>query len=160
MADSVRERIMKNLQAALQQITVANGYATTLNLVERILQQGQTTSPPMIILGEDKDEVLLDGPLSGNTGLTARHMTVWVRCIVQQDTDLDARSASEALNALAADVQRKLQEDYTRGGLAVNTQEIGLGTVMFDAGDPPALFIDSEWQVHYRHNRLDPTIAG
>jgi hypothetical protein len=151
---------MKNIQAALQQISVGNGYNTTLNAVERILQQTQSTIPPMLILGEGQETVLMDGPLSGNTGLTAKHLTVYVRCIVQQDTDLDARSASEALNALAADIQRKLQEDYTRGGLAVNTQEIGLSPVQMEPGDAPALYLDSEWQVHYRHNRLDPTLAG
>lgn len=160
MADSVRERIMKNIQTALQQITVANGYTTTLNAVERIMQQTQTTVPPMLILAEGQEAVLTDGPLSGNTGLTARHLTVFVRAVVQQDTEIDARSASEALNALAADIQRKMQEDYTRGGLALNTQEIGLSPVQMEPGDAPALFLDSEWQVHYRHNRLDPTLAG
>jgi hypothetical protein len=160
MADSVREKIMKNVQAALQGITVANGYNTTLNAVERIMQQSQSTIPPMLIIGEGQEKVLPDGPLSGSTGLTAKYLTLYVRAVVQQDTDSDARSASEALNALAADIQRKMQEDYTRGGFAINTQEVGLSPVQMEPGDAPALFLDSEWQVHYRHNRLDPTLAG
>lgn len=158
--DSVRERIMKNIQTALQAITVTNGYNTTLNAVERIQQQAQTTIPPMLIVGEGEEAVLLTGPLSGNTGLVSKHLTVYVRAVVQQDTDLDARSASEALNALAADIQRKMQEDYSRGGLAINTQELGLSPVQLEEGDTPVIYLDSEWQIHYRHNRLDPTLEG
>ena len=94
MSDSVRERIMKNLQAALQAITVDNGFATTVNAVERVLQQGQDLTPPMAILAEGMDEVVAGGPLSGANGLISRHLAVAVRLVVQQDTDTDARSAS------------------------------------------------------------------
>lgn len=159
MADSVRERIMKNVQAALQAITVANGYSVTLNSVDRILQQGQTLSPPMAILAEGTDDVVSGGPLSGANGLIARELTVAVRLVVQQDTDSDSRSASEVLNGVLADAQKKMQEDYSRGGLAVNTEEVGVEPIQMEEG-VPVIYLDAMFKIHYRHSRVDPTIAG
>ena len=149
---------MKNIQAALQGITIANGYATTLNAVERALQQGQSTTPPMAYVLEGDDSASV-GPLSGNAGLIRRDLQVGIILVVQQDTDLDVRSASEAMNSLIADVQKKLQEDYTRGGLAVNTEETNVSAMQIEEG-MPVLSCTVTVQVHYRHNRLDPTLAG
>ena len=159
MADSVRERIMKNVQSALQSITVTNGFSTTLNSVDRVLQQGQTLAPPMAILAEGMDDVLGGGPLSGANGLISRELTLAVRLVVQQDTDVDSRSASEVLNGLLADVQKKMQEDYSRGGLAVNTEEVGVEPVQMEEG-VPVVYLDAMFKIHYRHSRVDPTIAG
>lgn len=150
---------MKNIQTALAAITVDNGYANTLNVVERVLQQGQSMQPPMAYVAEGDDTVLDGGPLSGANGLTSRQLNVGIRLIVQQDTDIDARSASEVMNLLAADVQRKMQEDYQRGGIAVNTEEVSMDAVQYDEG-VPALFLDIFYKIHYRHSRTDPTIAG
>lgn len=159
MADSVRERIMKNMHAALQTITVANGYASTLNAVERVLQQGQSSQPPMAIVLEGDDDVQSDGPLAGNDGLVSRELHVGVVLIVQQETDIDARSASEVMNSLVADVQRKLQEDYRRGELALNTEETGVSPVQIEDG-MPILSCTVAYRISYRHSRLDPTVAG
>lgn len=158
MADSVRERIMKNIQAALQAITVANGYANTLNAVERVLQQGQSTKPPMAYVIEGDDDAN-DGPLAGSTGLTSRSLQVGVVLVVQQDTDIDARSASEVMNSLVADVQKKMQEDYRRGDLAVNTEETSVSAVQIDEG-MSVLSCTVAYRIAYRHSRLDPAIAG
>lgn len=150
---------MKNIQAALQAITVANGYATTMNIVERVLQQGQSMQPPMAYVLEGDDDVQSDGPLSGNNGLTSRSLQVGVVLLVQQETDIDSRSASEVMNALVADVQKKLQEDYRRGDLAINTEETGVSAVQIEEG-MPVLSCTVAYRIHYRHSRLDPTQAG
>ena len=149
---------MKNLHAALETITVGNGYANTLNRVERVLQRGQSFAPPMAIVLEGEDTVRT-GPLSGPDALLSRELQVGVVLVVQQDDAIDARSASEVMNSLVADVQRKLQEDFRRGDLALNTVEQAVSAIEQQEGQPQ-LACTIEYSIPYRHSRLDPTLAG
>lgn len=158
MADSVRERIMKNLQAALEAITVANGFGNTLNSVQRLLQRGQSFNPPMALLMEGNDEAS-DGPLNGNYGLVSRTLNIDIALIVQQDEEQDARSASEVMNSLIADVQKKMQEDHRRGELAINTEEVSVSEIEVNEG-MTQLGCTVSYRITYRHSRLDPTQAG
>lgn len=146
---------MKNIQAALQTITVENGYANTLNAVERVLQAGQSSQPPMAYAIEGDDDVISEAPL----GFLSRQLSVGVVLVVQQDDAIDARSASEAVNSLVADVQKKMQEDERRGDLAVNTVETGVSPVQIEEG-MPILTATVAYRINYRHSRLDPTMAG
>jgi len=146
---------MKNLHAALEAITVANGFANTLTAVERTLQRGQTTQPPMAYLLEGDDDVVDEAPL----GYLSRQLQVGVVLLVQQDDDIDARSASEVMNSLIADVQKKIQADERRDNLATLTEETGVGPVQIEEGQP-VLSCAVGYRVHYRHSRLDPTVAG
>lgn len=155
MADSVRERLMKNIQAALETITVGNGYANTLNAVERTLQRGQSSAPPMAYVLEGDDDVIEQAPL----GYLTRHLSVGIVLAVQQDDDVDARSASEVMNGLIADVQKALQVDPRRGDLAVDTKETAVSPVQIEEG-MPVLSATLAYRIHYRHSRLDPTQAG
>lgn len=155
MADSVRERIMKNIQAALEGITVGNGYANTLNRVERFLQAGQTYTPPMAVVIEGDDDVIGEQPL----GYVSRNLSVGVVLSVQQDSELDSRSASEVMNSLVADVQKKMQEDYRRGNLAVNTEEVSVSNLDAVEGQPD-LSCAVAYRIQYRHALADPTVAA
>lgn len=156
MADSVRERIMKHVQATLEGITVENGYANTLRSVQRFRQDGQELANlPAAILIEGGDDVDLNGPLE----LTSRTMTVSVVLIQQQDTDVDAQSASELMNSLIADVQRAMQQDHRRGGVAIDTTESGIGDMNVDEGQPE-LVQTIGYRIAYRHLRNDPTQAA
>ena len=153
--DSVREQMMKNIQASLAGITIENGYANTLNAVERLLQSGQSSLLPMAYLLEGDDDVTSEAPL----GLLSRQLSVGVVLLVQQDDHVDARSASEAMNSLIADVQKAVQLDERRGGVAVNTVETGVSPVQIEEG-MPVLSCTVAYRISYRHSRLDPTIAG
>lgn len=156
MADSVRERIMKHVQTTLEGITVENGYANTLRSVQRFRQDGQELANlPAAILIEGGDDVDLNGPLE----LTSRTMTVSVVLIQQQDTDVDAQSASELMNSLIADVQRAMQVDHRRGGVAIDTTESGIGDMNVDEGQPE-LVQTIGYRIAYRHLRNDPTEAA
>mgnify|MGYP000084555537 CR=1 FL=1 len=156
MADSVREQIMKHVQATLEGITVENGYANTLRSVQRFRQDGQELANlPAAILIEGGDDVDLNGPLE----LTSRTMTVSVVLIQQQDTDVDAQSASELMNSLIADVQRAMQVDHRRGGVAIDTTESGIGDMNVDEGQPE-LVQTIGYRIAYRHLRNDPTEAA
>lgn len=147
---------MKHVQAALEGITVENGYANTLRSVQRFRQEGQELANlPAAILIEGGDDVDLNGPLE----LTSRTMTVSVVLIQQQDTDVEAKSASELMNSLIADVQRAMQVDHRRGGVAIDTTESGIGDMNVDEGQPE-LVQTIGYRIAYRHLRNDPTQAA
>lgn len=155
MAESVREKIMKHIQATLEGITLENGYANTLRSVQRFRQDGQDTKDlPVAILIEGGDDVGDNGPLE----LLSRSMTVSVVLIHQQDTDIDARSAGELMNSLIADVQTAMQVDHRRGELAIDTTEVGIGEMNVEEGQPE-LMQSIAYRIAYRHERTDPTVA-
>lgn len=158
--DSVRERIVKQIQATLEGITVGNGYGQSMVSVQRFMQGGQETSQtPTCVLMEGDDSVDMEGPLAGSFSLTSRTMNVSVVVVHQQDDSVDSRSAAEVMNALVADVQKALQVDPTRGGLALDTMEVGLGELDAHEGQPE-LIQAVAFRIKYRHRRTDPTIAG
>jgi hypothetical protein len=94
---------------------------------------------------------------SGQIGLLVRRtLTVGVMLEVQQDDDTDALSASEVMNSLIADVQKAMQTDYTRGGLAIDTNEASVSAVQIEEG-LPRLESYVVYRIDYRHRRTDPT---
>ena len=101
------------------------------------------------------DDVESNGPLE----LTSRAMLVSVVLIQQQDTDIDAKSASELMNSLIADVQTAMQVDHRRGGVALDTTEIGIGEMNVEEGQPE-LVQRIAYRITYRHERNDPTAAA
>jgi|CXWL01.1.fsa_nt_gi hypothetical protein len=149
---------MKHIKTTLEGITVALGYSNTLNAVERVLQRGQSSQPPMAYVLEGDDDSN-QGPIFGADSLLSRTLNVGVVLVVQQDEDTDARSASEAMNSLIADVQTAMQVDYSRGGRAVNTEELSISPVQIEEGQP-ILSATVAYRITYRHRRTDPTISG
>lgn len=157
MAESVRELIMKQVQATLESITTANGYATTLNAVERLQQGGQSHRPPMAIVIEG-DDVPIDRTQQDSGGMaTERDLEIGIVLEVMQDEEIDARSASEVMNELIADVQRAMDADVSRGGHALNTEEIDTGAVIVQEGKKK-LLCPMAYRIRYRHLRTDPRV--
>lgn len=151
---------MKNIQTTLEGITVDNGYGHTLRSVQRFRQDGQVLNDvPVAVLMEGSDDVDFDGPLNGAYTLTSRTLTLSVVLIQRQDTDSDVRSATEVMSGLLADVQRAMQVDHTRGGLALDTHEVGIGEMDVEEGQPE-LVQTIGYRISYRHRRTDPTVAG
>lgn len=146
---------MKHIQATLATITVANGYSMTLNEVQRFVQSGQTYRPPMALIKEMSDDVSGQHPL----GCVSRSLMVAVGLMVEQDESTDARSASEVMNALIADVQKIMSVDVSRGGIAVNTEETGVREVEAEEGQP-SLNTVIDYKISYRHALTDPTLAA
>ena len=160
MADSVAERIIKNLQATLEQVTVANGYANTLHMVQRLQQDGQAPIAGNGVHLIDGDDVVeFDGPLAGPFSLVSRRRHVDFVIIAQQADAETAMSASELMNSLEADVRRAINADPTRGGVAVNTEETQAGETDVQIGMPELRRVLG-YDIRYRHRRTDPTIAG
>lgn len=159
MADSVRELILKNVKTTLEGVTVANGYTTTVASVQRFLQPGQTlTTVPLVLILEGEDEAS-DGPLSGAAGLISRTLNVALLLMLRQDMETATVSASEAMNAFIADVQKVLQVAPRRGEYAIDTKEVSVSPIEAEEGEPD-LSCTLVYQILYRHRRTDPTIAG
>lgn len=159
MADSVAERITKNLQAVLQGVTVAAGYANTIHAVQRLRQDGQEPIQGNGVLLIDGTDVVIGGTLGGEFDLVERRKHVDLVIIARQDTAIDSRSASELMNSLEADVRRAVNADYRRGGDALNTEETEAGDNDVQIG-MPELRRAIGFDIRYRHRRTDPTIAG
>lgn len=160
MADSVRERIVQHIVTTLQGVTVANGYGHTLASVQRFHQGGQSTAEtPLCVVMEGDDTVEQDGPLAGAYGLTSRTLTVSLVLIHQHDVEGDARSSAEVMAALVQDIQKAMLVDHSRGGLALNTEELGVSELDVQDGQPELVHTVG-YRIRYRHNRLDPTVVG
>lgn len=156
MADSVRELILKNIQTTLQGVTVLAGYSVTMAAVERFLQSGQpSSSVPAVLILEGDDDV--DNELTGSTyNLVARTLNVGLMVITRQDLSTDTKSASEVMNGLLADIQKVMQVDPTRGGYALDTDEVSIGPIEAEEGQPE-LVSTVAYSIRYRHRRTDPT---
>lgn len=160
MAESVRERIVQDVVTTLQGVTVANGYAHTLASVQRFHQAGQLTADtPVCVVMEGDDTVEQDGPLAGGYGLTSRTLVLSLVLIHQHDVEADHRSSAAVMAALVQDIQKAMQVDHRRGGLAINTEELGVGELDAQEGQPE-LMQTIGYRIRYRHSRIDPTVAG
>lgn len=152
MADTVREKILKNIKTTLEGITVANGYSNTVQKVERVIQSGQNTVdvPYIQILTGDEDSEQSPHPL------IQKSLTIYVVIGTRQDQTVDSKWADEIVNALLGDVQKALQNDFQRGGNAIDTIEVANGPMPIMEG-MTSLETFVEYRIVYRHNRTDPT---
>lgn len=153
MPDTIRERIMKNIKTALEGITVANGYDNTVKIVERVKQGGQTTKDvPYLQITNG-----VESPHESQENPTLRKkLPVYVIIGTRQDEETDPKWADEVVNSLLGDVQRAMQVDPTRGGLAIDTIEGSNGPMPVEEG-MTALETFQEYTIDYRHSRTDPT---
>lgn len=152
MADTVREKILKNIKTALEGIKTADGYANTVQKVERIIQSGQNTVdiPYLQILTGDEESEQAPHPL------IQKSLTVYVVIGTRQDETVDSKWADELINSLLGDVQKAMQVDYQRGGNAIDTVEAANGPMPIMEG-MTSLETFVEYRITYRHNRTDPT---
>jgi len=156
MPDSVAERIMQHLQAAIESIQTENGYANTMHLVQRLQQDGQAPVHGNGVHVIDGDDFVEGVIMAGDHDLVSRRRHVDLIIVAQQD---DALSASELMNSLEADVRRAVNADWTRGGLAVNTEETQANETDIEIGMPELRRVLG-YEIRYRTRRTDPTIAG
>lgn len=151
MADTIRERIVKNIVTSLQGITVANGYDNTVLSVQRLKQSGNPAiDVPLILVAE--------GPENASAGpnpLTNKVLEVSIGIVTRQDEAVDPRSADEMMNSLRGDVEKAMVSNYTRGGLAIDTMATGGTRIGVQEGEPE-LGIEMLFEIHYRHARTDP----
>lgn len=156
MADSIQEQIMKKWASALQGVTVANGYANTINSVQRHNQQGidlATVPAVMVVEGTCEPELTK----SSHTRLR-RRMEITLVIVTRQDetaTSADTRSGGEMLNSLVADIEKRIAASANWDGLALMTDPPSYLDIEFDA-TTPHLARGMRFETVYEHLRADP----
>lgn len=152
MADTIKERIIKNRMTALQNIKVANGYANTVKTVERIKQSGQTNKDTPYLELFAGDEESEDAPFP----YTQKSLTLYLIMGTRQDESTDPKWADEIVNSLLGDVEKAMAADFTCGALAIDCTEVSNGPMPIEEG-MTALETFAEFRITYRHIRTDPT---
>ncbi len=153
MAESIRERLLQAVHAALSAISRENGYALDLASVERTRTTPMALDSgafPCVFIYEGQQTVS-DGPLPLRTKRLQVVLQAWVK---SADNDL-----SVAVNTLAAAIEQAMDADRTLGGLAVD--------VSYDDDDvaiqlePEVLAcIHMTYTLHYRTRVGNPAAAG
>lgn len=154
MADSVREKILQNIVTTLQGITQAAGYANTVALVERLEQDGESQAGiPAIYVKEDEcDEKWGAAPCVDHT------LRLLLVILTQHNKSVDARSTSQVINSILADVKKAIFTDVTRGSVARNTNPSGTSPIFVEEnGEGCGVVLAIE--VQYSHPYDDPYTA-
>ena len=152
MADSIREKIMKNIKTVLQTITVGNGYSNTILSVQRFIQSGhKLLDVPVILISEGSETAEDKAP-----NLTMKTLSVYLAVITRQDETIDTRSGAEVMNSIVADVEKAMVADFTRGGNSIDTKIISSDPIDVQDGEPE-LGVLMQFEIIYRHGRTDPT---
>lgn len=155
MADSIREKIVKNVVSALQAITIANGFdvdvAAVLRFRRGILQVNEFPTLLVNVEGED----IVPGPVGLNPiGTYTSDMRIVIACYIRQH-----ETTAEEANKLLANVQKKLMEDSTRGGDAVDSNFTSSEDFIDDESEPRG-GVSLVLEVKYRFLRKDPFTKG
>jgi hypothetical protein len=147
MPDSIREKILANLKAALEGITAANGYNYTVNRVDRI-RSNPINHPvyPSINIWEQGMESEID-PKGFNTKKLDLVLELW--------TIAGGEDLSQVINKHLADVEKAVVTDTTRGGNAIDTWYTG-DEVLLTNGDQLMIGAYCFITVKYRTNFFDP----
>jgi len=88
---------------------------------------------------------------------TQEYVQEFLCAAIVKDSDAAETSIDTRLNQVAADIEKKLKEDRTRGGYALNT--VMAGSTKFSDGEAftgVAVLV----RVHYRTDWADPYAAG
>ncbi|PIV38946.1 MAG: hypothetical protein COS29_05240 [Candidatus Omnitrophica bacterium CG02_land_8_20_14_3_00__42_8] len=151
---TVRESILENLKITLETVSIANGYHNDIASVQRWRQSGNSlVAVPCIVINagpEEKEPV----PDPFTTCKFTVYLDVWMR----QDA-ADPQATDTLLNSLLGDIEKALMLDYTRSGVAKDTNI--KSNVLFETleGQPQAGII-IELEIIYQHKQNDPEISG
>ena len=152
--ETIKERIMENLKESLEGIKQLDGFNFdfTPDTVQRWSMHGNSMVDfPMVIIisGEEIEESVPDNFEECN-------LSVYLDIFFIHNED-DVVSTDTYLNRLQGDIKKAILEDYSRGGLAIDTNV--LGTVPFEATEGQNYSgIIIEIEIRYRHLRNDPTL--
>ena len=151
---TIREQILENIKSTLETIRVANGYANDIASVQRWLQKGNTFRLiPCIIINAGPEEI----EQTPNPLVTCK-FTVYLDVFVRQE-ETDTISTDALLNSLLGDIEKALMVDYTRAGLAENTNIKSNMTFEAVEGQPNAGIV-VELEIIYQHLITDPEQSG
>ena len=146
----VRERILENIKSSLEDIKKSNGYDNDIKSVQRWMQHGNSLyDTPCIIVAAGAEEQQ-SGPFPLVSCNLSVELTLWYR-----QSENDSIPTDTYLNSLLGDIIRALYADYTRSGLAQDTEVTSVLPFESVEGQPQTgLIIDA--QVSYRYLRDNP----
>lgn len=150
MADIVREKILIDVEAALNEISTTNGYRTDVKSVQRWDMHGNSLNAvPCLIISAGEDNWDADSfPL-----ITAQ-FAVFIEAYIRQ-AENDAVPPDKILNKLLGDIYQALTVDETRGGNAERTDIKNITPFETATGQPHAgLVIRAE--ILYTFKQSDP----
>lgn len=152
MADSVRERIIDDIVAAIQQVSTANGYRNDLpGGVVRFEQEGaRVATPPGVIVtmeSESKETTLND--------MMVCDLEVAIE-IYAIDTGEVSDTTAGIVDSLIQDVEKSLASDPQRSELCTDSYVSTISPFGLVDGQP---FVGAilTYTAKYRHDRTDST---
>lgn len=150
MPNTVRENIFQNLKSVLSLISVANGFDNNVASVQQWDINGNSlASVPVIIINSGPEDGS-DNAYPLTTCTLKIFLTLWTRI-----DEGSSYAPDTVLNSLLGDIKRKLKEDMTRGGNAVDTAVISVEPFDTVEGQGEVgLVITIE--VRYRHAQTNP----
>jgi len=148
---SVKERVMEDIKSTLETIQLANGYGSDVGHVFRFSTNPHDyhTYPLIGILGVREDKT----PIEGNPPRMDVVLSITISCVLATDP---ADVSETEHNLLLRDIETALQQDYTRGGIARDTEVIGTDVEILET-EVPLSVSSMAVQVKYQHDRADPT---
>ena len=160
MAEPIIERIVEEIAARIDEITAAAGFHYDLEAVRPTRHEIVSVTEGAYVAPKDgttmviqDDPELVDGEeQAGSPALLEWrlpvHLAVWAIESDESKTPIDRR-----LNRMRSDVEKKLREDPTRGGLAVDTR-IGAPYEFPQSAEQTGIVVVI--YVHYRTSEDDP----
>lgn len=150
MAESIKEKILQDIEATLRGITLAAGYANDIGSVERGMVSPveiQAFPAALIIPTADNPEA---GPSSVKRRAFSLSLRLWVAV---------HKEASSHLESFIADVERAMMVDPRRGALAFDTEE-GNTTYLYLVEKEAQAGGEIEYTIYYRTQIGDPSVIA
>jgi len=145
------EIIAQNILDAINQITTANGFHQDLSAYRPRRNDFADVVPQngtVLVVQSDEEDV------EGAYGTDEwRQSFVLMAMVIDSDKATPQETIDTKINTIRADVQKKLAEDVTRGGYAIDT--INRGSALFADG-PKFTGVAIVVEIHYRTKNNDP----
>lgn len=147
---SITERIAEDIKAAINLITIANGFNQDLTALRRRRLDFSDVMPEdlKVLIIQAEDELPEQEAVGANEWLQVYFLEAFVI-----DSDTASTSIETRMSTVRDDIRKKLAEDTTRGGYAIDTML--RAATPFDDGEG-FTGIELEIAVHYRTKWNDP----
>lgn len=148
MAESVREQILENIVTTLETIDRESGYFFTVAKANRhVGGVGSVQQSPTLFVNVGAEQVVTKVH-DYNTMSMALTVEAWVRS--------DKSTLARDVERILADIRQVIQVDYTRGGLAIQTDYAGCTEPVITDAEVMWGTIGVQFNVLYRTLRTDP----
>ena len=147
-SDPIRQRVVDELCDSLAGITAGSAYWYTPSAVYRwrMPPPEAIAFPSYCVLDTDERVERATTPLA--------HRTLSITVVGIHSADLIGESDRVA-RQLLADIQRRVQVDRTRGGVAVTTNEVA-NRIFVESPNDPIVVVEVDLEVTYRTALGDP----